>query len=565
MPAQPDLTQTEQDKLRFGTDFDFREVARRPFTEISPNEIGMYKWWGIYHQLQKGFFMIRVRIPGGLLTADQLERAAELSEQYGQGELCITTRQTLQFHWIRKDDLYRILEGMQEVGLMTKNACGDVTRNVVSCPLQGVCPGELDGTTEMVAALADDPEIRDQQRNLPRKHKISVAGCGRACGQTLLNCQGWYPARCDPENDTSEIGWKLHAGGGLGARPYLAKVIFDWVPTDLVLPVAQATTEGFRRWGDRRKRAFARLKIVVDRMGAEGFREGILEIMRERGVEGPDRLVPGTNPPAVGDSFLNGQTVIPQKQPGYNVVRIMILRSELKTADARRIAGWAREYGNGQLMLTNRQNVELRFVPGDKVEPLLAEVREAGYPTDGFERFPDMVACVGSTLCNPSVSDTPNMYWRLWHDVANDREFWQQVGPLRINLTGCPNSCAQHWVADIGLRGARLRRDAGSQEGFAIHVGGDLSGQGHIGEFVAQVGADQAVAVIRRLLTHYVTNRVGSEETFGQFARRLGGKRLTQLLGSVPTAETPDNVRNLLMHPVFDQVLSEARAHEPRP
>ncbi|PIW18843.1 MAG: hypothetical protein COW34_04160, partial [Armatimonadetes bacterium CG17_big_fil_post_rev_8_21_14_2_50_66_6] len=255
----------------------------------------------------------------------------------------------------------------------------------------------------------------------------------------------------------------------------------------------------------------------------------------------------------------------PQRQPGFNIIRIMILRSELRTADSKRLAGWARAYGNGQLMLTNRQNVELRFVPDDRVEPLLTEIRNAGYPVDGFERFPDMVACVGSTLCNPSVSDTPNMYWRLWQDASNDRRFWQQVGPLRINLTGCPNSCAQHWIADIGLRGARLRRDAGSQDGFAIHVGGDLSGQGHVGEFVAQVGADQAVAVIRRLLTHYVTNRIGSEETFGQFARRLGGKRLAQLLGSVPTAETPDNVRNLLMQPVFDQVLSEARADESSP
>ncbi|MEE9451384.1 MAG: nitrite/sulfite reductase, partial [Gammaproteobacteria bacterium] len=140
MVAKKELTQIEKDKLAIDPNFDFREISKRPFNDISTNEIGMFKWSGIYHQLQKGYFMMRVRIPGGLVTAEQLHRAGELAELYGQNELCITTRQTLQYHWLRKEDIYKVIESLQETGISTTNCCGDVVRNVTTCYLQGVCP-----------------------------------------------------------------------------------------------------------------------------------------------------------------------------------------------------------------------------------------------------------------------------------------------------------------------------------------------------------------------------------------------------------------------------------------
>lgn len=558
MPAKPDLIPVERDKLMINPDFDFKnDIAARPFEDLTTNEIGMFKWTGIYHQLQKGFFMMRLRIPGGVVNAEQMDAIASVTQRYAQDQVCITTRATVQFHWLRKEDLHKVLEDLAAVGLDSKNACGDVSRNVVTCPLQGVCPHEVKDVRPMLMAIADDPEIRDEQRNLPRKHKMSINGCGRACGQTLMNCQSWHPVRRARADGADEVGWAYYAGGGLGARPYMAKAVFAWVPEDLVLPVTRAATEVYRRLGNRRVRAYARLKIVVDELGARGFGEQVIGVLQERGVAGLDRLEFAKGPPEIGEMFTDGQDVIPQRQAGFNIVRILVLRSELTSAQCRQIAEWARRYGDGSLMFTARQNVQVRFVPDDRVPALLREIREAGFTTEGHERLPDMVACVGTTQCNLAVSDTPNTYRRLYAELATDKALWEQVGQLRIHMNGCPNSCAQHWIADIGLRGMRKEMPTGSEEGFTICVGGGLSGPGYIAQPVCDVPATEVVPTVRKLLQRYVAEREGPGETFGAYARRVGARRLAEALGAVPAPAEPVNQRNLRLQRTFDEAISE--------
>ena len=558
MPAKPDLTQVERDKLTINPDFDFKnDIAARPFEDLTTNDIGMFKWSGIYHQLQKGFFMMRLRIPGGLINADQMEVVARIAEKYGQDQVCITTRMTFQFHWLRKEDLYKVMEELATVGLDSKNACGDVTRNIVTCPLQGVCPHEVKDVRAMIEAIAEDPEIRDEQRNLPRKHKMSINGCGRACGQTLMNCLSWHPVKRTRADGTEEIGWKYYAGGGLGARPYMAKSIFDWVPEELVLPVTRAATEAFRRLGNRRVRAYSRLKIVVDELGARGFAEEVLKVMRERGDTGLEILEHAKGPPEIGELFTDGQDVIPQRQPGTNTVRVMIMRSEMTARQVRQVAQWARTYGDGSIMLTARQNLQIRFVPDARVPALLGELKAAGYTVDGHERLPDMVACVGTTQCNLAVSDTPATYRRLYEELASDRAFWEQVGQLRIHMNGCPNSCAQHWIADLGLRGMRKERENGSEEGFTICVGGGLTGPGYIGQALCDVPSTEVVPTVRRLLEHYVKDRTGPDERFGVYARRVGAVKLAQQLGLTPGTAEPASERNQRLSKTFDEVISE--------
>lgn len=519
MTAQPELTQVERDKLEINPDFDFREIATRPSEQITPNELSMFKWSGVYHQLQPSFFMIRVVTPGGLMTTKQFNRAVDLAEVYAQGELCITTRQTLQYHWIRKEDLYKIIEGMAEVGITTKNGCGDVPRNIIGSSLAGVAQEQIGDAHKIIQMLATDHEIRDLQRNLPRKHKISVAFANEAGAQTLMNCQGWVPVK---RGDT--VGWKFHAGGGLGARPYLAKVIFDWVPEELVLPVAQATVEAFRRHGDRRQRAFARLKIVVDKMGAKGFGDVVMDILKERGVVGLEQIEYAKNTvPNIGKMLLNGQEVIPQKQTGLSVVRIMIPRSELKTAQSRTISRLADELGGGKIMFTNRQNIELHDVPNANAPALLEALHAAGFRTSGHEHLPDIVACVGTTMCKMAVADAPDAYHRLYAALAHDEKYWQTVGPLRINITGCPNNCAHAWIADIGLRGRRTRNESGgSTEGYTVFVGGKLSEAGKIAEELCDIRADELVPGIRRILDLYLAKRQSGKETFCDFCARIG-------------------------------------------
>ena len=561
MPAQMELTQVERDKLEINPDFDFGEIGKRDIDALTPNEIAMFKWSGVYHQLQRGYFMIRLRIPGGLLTSAQLARAGELATTYGQDQLCITTRQTLQYHWIRLADIHQILDGMKPLGIITRNACGDVCRNVVSCSLMGVCPHEIADTASVVMALADDPVLRDQQRNLPRKHKISVSGCASSCGQALMNCQGWYPVTRTAADGTTETGWALTAGGGLGSLPHMGQLIFAWVPAELVVPVARAVVESHNRYGNRRVRKVARLKIVVAEMGVETYRQRLLEILTESGVSGIERLEAADAAPALGAIPYAGEGVIPQRDQDRCTVRVIIPRAELSGGDAVRFAGWAAEYGSGMVALTNRQNLEIRDVPAARVADLQACLHAAGWRTEGFEMLPDIVACVGTTLCNLPVSDTPAVYRHLTEAFAADRELTDAVGPLRIHMNGCPNSCAQHWIADIGLRGRRFRNDeGGSEEGFALFAGGRLDAAGHVGEHVIDIASTDAVPAIRGLLALYLEERTDGE-TFGDYARRTGGSQLGEKLAetlALPPHE-PLNQRNLRLQQSLVNVFEEVR------
>ncbi len=526
MKAQPDLSQVEKDKLEINPDFDFREIAKRPFEDITPNELAMFKWSGVYHQLQPSFFMIRVVTPGGRMTTRQFNRAVDLAEEYAQNELCITTRQTLQFHWVRKEDIYKVIEGMAEVGITSKNGCGDVLRNIIGSSLAGAGPEEVGDSLKLIRLMAEDVEIQNQ-RNLPRKHKISVAPNNDALAQTLMNCQGWVPIERN-----GIVGWKFHAGGGLGARPYLAKVIFDWVPEELVLDVTRATVEAFRRHGNRRQRAHARLKVVVDKMGSQKFGDVLIDIMKEKNVRGLDQIEHTKDPtPNIGRMSINGEAVIPQPTLDKSIVRILIPRSELKTEQSRIISRLADELGGGILVFTNRQNIEFHDVPNENVTALLSALHNAGFATDGHEHLPDIVACVGSTMCKMAISDSPEAYYRLYNALATDESYWKSIGTLRINITGCPNNCAHAWVADIGLRGTRTRNpDGGSTEGYSIFVGGKLSEAGKVAEYLCDIPTEELVPAVRKILDTYIEQRNGDTELFVDFCARIGIAQFTTLV-----------------------------------
>jgi ferredoxin-nitrite reductase len=558
MIATQQPTPIERDKTEIDPDIDFAEIARRAWDDIAPREISMFKWTGIYHQLQKGFFMMRVRIPGGLLSATQLNGIADIAGRYGQGQLCLTTRQCVQMHWLRKDDLATVLRELAVLSLDTKNACGDVTRTVVTCPLQGVCPHEVGDVRSTLLALANDPVIRDAQRNLPRKHKISVAGCNRGCAQTLINCQGWYPLLRTASEGSKERGFALHAGGGLGARPVLAKPIFSWVPEPLVVPVARAIVEHFRRHGDRRHRGFARLKFVVEKRGPARFAREVLDILREQGAKNIETIeVSHAGEQTIEPSFLDGQTVIPQRQAGLSAVRLIVPRGEITSAEAHHLAAWASEFGDGTLTLTARQNIVFRGVANAKTKALTELLRVHGYGIEGLERAPDSVACVGTTLCNLAVADTPNTYRRMQRVLAEDPTVWKAAGYLRIHLNGCPNSCAQHAVADIGLRGTRHEQAGGSLEGFTLFVGGSIEGRGRLAVPVCDVPNSEVPEAVRRLLHVYVDRRLTPEESFGAFTLRLGVAELARELGqpqAMPDVIQPQQKRLL---PIFNALVAE--------
>lgn len=545
MQVEEKLTQQELDKLNIGPDIDFKELAKKSFDELTPNLIGMFKWSGVYHQLQTKYFMIRLRMPAGILTSEQLIRAGELAKEYGQNSLCISTRQCLQFHWIRLQDIHKILEGMEEVGIITKNACGDVCRNVTACSLQGVCKYEVGNTSKIVYALADDPVIRDQLRNLPRKHKIAVSGCKASCAQPLMNCQGWCAVERE-NNGKREVGWQLYAGGGLGSLPHVAKPILEWVPEEMVVPVSRAVIEIHNRYGNRRVRRFARLKIVVEEMGREKFTETLFDILREAGVENLSEIVISeSHNPDIKPSPFDTQSIIPQKDENLNTVRIMIQRSELTGDEAIFFAKLAESYGNGEVVMTIRQNLELRNIPNEHLTILTQILKKEGYRLQGFEMIPDIVSCVGTTVCNLAVANVPAVYHRLLDEFADDSQLINKVGKIRINLNGCPNGCGQHWVSDIGLRGCRIRTADGSEEGVALYIGGRHDGNGAIGRFVANIAVSGVENAIRKLLDFYLEQRKKGE-LFADFAARCDISEVQQAISELPSALPNNKLDNII-------------------
>ncbi len=567
MVAKKELTPIEKDKLTINPNFDFREIGERAFTDISTNEIGMFKWSGIYHQLQKGYFMMRIRIPGGLLTASQLHQLGDIAKQYAQNEMCITTRQTLQFHWLRKEDLHPVITALQNIDIDTTNCCGDVVRNVTTCHLQGVCRYELADTRKIINWIDQDPEFLEKQRNLTRKHKISVSGCQSACGLQLMNCQSWSPTRRCNADGVEETGWMYFAGGGLGQSPFLAKAIFSWVPEPLVLEVTRAAVEAHNRLGNRDKRKLGRLKYIVERLGQRGFAVQLLKIMQERGVTDWEQIeIAEEETPQIQPAPFVGETVIPQRQSGLNVVRVMIRRSEISGQEAHFFAALAEQYGNGEIMLTVRQNLQIRGVPDAEVPMLLAALKNAGYRLKGLEQLPDVVACVGTTYCNLAVSDTPNGYKQIIEAFADKEDFWAELGPLTINMNGCPNSCAHHWVNDIGLRGTKEMRELGSEEGFTVYVGGSLEGAGHIGLALMDVTVSALTSTLFNLFQLYLTHRHSGAERFGDFTRRVGVEKLREWLLAATNRKSghqePVNIEHLKLTSTFENVLQESVPHE---
>ena len=213
-------------------------------------------------------------------------------------------------------------------------------------------------------------------------------------------------------------------------------------------------------------------------------------------------------------------------------------------------------------MFTNRQNLELRDVPTENVEQLVDTIHEAGYRTDGHDFLPDIVACVGTTMCNLAVADTPNTYYRLVEAFGEDRELCDAVGPLRINMNGCPNSCAHHWIADIGLRGRRARSKEGSEEGFSLFVGGRLDAAGHIGEHVIDISSSDVVPTIFALLDIYLDERHEGED-FGTYTRRIGGATLGELVQKQLEVVDQEsiNMRNLHLRGTLSAVFAEAKGN----
>ncbi len=500
---------------------DILRYSKLGYEAIDPEDLELFKWYGIYRQKPNvGHFMMRLRLPNGEVSAHQLLIVAELMERYARGYGDVTTRQNIQLHWLTIEDLPYILSRLSAVGITTVAACGDDPRNVVGCPVHGAdCRELIDARPYLDQVNRLYVGNRDFS-NLPRKFKVSISGCGIRCAQPEINDIGISAIERD-----GEVGFDLLVGGGLSTVPRLATRLEAFLKPDQVAPVCGAIAALFRDHGCRTKRTKARMKFLVEQWGGERF----LEELQDRLPFAIDRdLPPLPELPEQRDHL----GVHPQRQEGYHYVGLATRLGRVTTDQVREVAALARELGDGTARFTNNQNIILTGVATAKVDEVTRRAGNVLLPADEDIWQRNFVACTGSQFCNLAVTSTKDApgvdspaelaLRKLQSDLAHFQRF------VRINYNGCPNSCGQHWIADVGLQGVLMKTESGEQvEGALVTIGGGLGRESGFGRNIGvRLPLTEVPAALVRVFTAY-DQQATEDEPFRSFAQRVGDEELT--------------------------------------
>ena len=538
---------------------DIRRFAREGFSSIPPEWIGTYfRWWGVYTQGDgagvtggKGgegkaipYFMVRIRIPNGLLQSYQLRAIASVSEKYGRGTADLTVRQNIQLHWVTIEALPEVLDELWRAGLTTMGACGDDTRNITGCPLAGVDADEIFDASALALQANQFFVGNADFYNLPRKFKICITGCRSWCAYPEINDVG-LTAVTRKIRGHEEIGFSLRVGGGLSTDPFLAARLNAFVKQDQVIPVLRGVAEIFRESDSLREhRERARLKFLFLRQGwtTQSFQ-------RELEARIGFRLEPAADEQPPSDLYRDHVGIHPQKQAGYFYVGAAVLRGRISSQQMRTAAELAQRYADGHLRTTNMQNLLIANVPWANTEPLAEELNAAGLPVQGSSFWRGTVACSGSEYCKLAITETKSFSRWLVEELEDRLPGFEEH--LKLHVTGCPNSCGQHWIADIGIEGKKIKVGDRMEDAYYFCVGGAVGLHQSIARPVGyRCLATEVPDAIERLLRRYLDDRQDNENLRRFFARHtdielrefLAGEWVPAVLRDASTGKIPHGI-----------------------
>jgi len=517
-----------------------RRFAREGRDSVLPEWTGLYfKWWGVYTQgdglgvtggvggegKATEYFMMRIGLPNGLLTSAQLRVIAELTKKYARNLADITTRQNIQLHWLTIESLPEIVDALTEVGLSPKGACGDVVRNVTGCPLAGLHQHEIIDASPLAVEIAHKLTANPEFYNLPRKFKISVTGCPEWCSYPEINDVALTAIRRG-----EEVGYTLRVGGGLSTEPHLAVRIPAFIRQDQAYAVVHATAEIFREQQElRENRTRARIKYLFMRHGwtAESFLEALEAKLGYR-LDAPT----DTDENLLDDIYRDHIGITPQRQAGLSSVGASVLRGRLSGDQLASLAELADRYGDGQLRATIMQNLILVNVPNAKAAALVVELNTLGLQVDVSAFWRGAIACTGTEFCKLAIAETKGFSkWLVSEMEERLPGFDQQI---KLHVTGCTNSCGQHWIADIGLEGKKIKKDGQSVDAFYFCVGGAVGKYARTARPLGyRAATDEVPAAIERMLRAYLADRVEGEDLRAYFARTDDETLRAQLAGTV--------------------------------
>ncbi|SPT56851.1 nitrite/sulfite reductase [Actinomadura madurae] len=498
--------------------------SKTGFDSIDPADLrGRFRWMGLYTQRKPGidggktgalededledrYFMMRVRIDGGQLSGPQLRTIADISTRYARGSADITDRQNVQLHWVRIEDVPAIWEALEAVGLHTMEACGDVPRTIIGCPLAGIAADEVIDATTDLREIHDKYIGSPEFSNLPRKYKTALSGCTAHCTVHEINDIAFVGV----VNEAGETGYALYVGGGLSTNPMFAQSLGVFVKPEQTSVVWHGVTSIFRDYGYRRLRSRARLKFLMKDWGAEKFREVLeKEYLGFALPDGPEPAAPLARRDHVG--------IRPQKDGNFYVgfaPRVGRVNGELLGV----IGDLAERYGSGRVRTTIEQKMVILDVPEENTEALADELAKHDLQVRPSTFRRQTMACTGIEYCKLAIVDTKQRAMDLIDELEKRLPDFDQ--PLTINVNGCPNACARIQVADIGLKGQLVVDENGDQvEGFQIHLGGQLGAS--FGKKVRGLKTTSAglTDYVERVVRNFDAQRADGE-TFAEWVHR---------------------------------------------
>jgi sulfite reductase beta subunit-like hemoprotein len=499
---------------------------------------------GTYGQRQAGVQMLRVKIPSGVLNAEQLRLMAHIADEYSTGRGHLTTRENIQFHFVKLERVPEIMRLLADAGLTTREACGNTVRNVTSCPLSGICPGETFDVAPYALGVTRFLLRHSDFHDLPRKFKIAFSGCedDGNCAVAGIHDIGLI-ARVRGSNGTSRRGFKILVGGGLGSLPTEAAVLSEFVPAEELLPTIEAVLRVFSEHGNRKNKFKARMKFVLREKGIAEFKRLVEE--KRKQVTTPAEVFTVASPVAqplvsiqpAQDLGGNGSgdyerwiqhNLMRQKQPGYGAVWVKLSAGNITSAQLRGLADLLDRHQLPGVRIAILQNFVIPWVPLQQARALYRDLKALDLATPGARTISDVTGCPGATTCNLGITRSLTLADVLARELADESD--PEILKLRIKISGCPNACGHHHIADIGFYGNARKIGDRQAPFYQLMLGGEVSERGvRFAKQIIPLPAKQVPGVIRELLRLYKTGREDGEG-FRSWAERTPQQEITSRL-----------------------------------
>ena len=503
---------------------------------------------GVYGQRQAGVQMIRIKLPYGKLTANQLTRIADCSDKYATGNLHATTRQDIQLHFVKLADSPLLWNDLEDAGITLREACGNTVRNVTASFKAGIDPNEPFDVTPHAHAIFEYFLRNPICQDMGRKFKISLSSSEKDEAFGFMHDIGVVP-RLQVQAGVQVRGFKVLIGGGLGAQPFLAQVAHEFLPENQLIPFIEATIRVFDRYGERARRHKARLKYLLNDLGLEDFlakvnaewialKSPVLEI-EPSAFDNPENLP--RLPPAIAylGEFPESQeykvwretNVFEQKQKGFFAVQIRVQLGDFHSDTARSLAEIVRQYAADDLRVTPNQGYIMRFVRPENLPAVHAKLVALNLAEPGFDTTADITTCPGTDTCNLAISSSYGITRELERVMKAEFRDIVYNDDIKIKISGCMNGCGQHSIANIGFHGSSLKNGAYVMPALQVLLGGGFgeNGTGSVGDKIIKIPTKRGPDALRLLLADY-ENQANSGEYFNQYYQRLGKNYFYTLL-----------------------------------